>query len=174
VSAKKNRGRTPISEQQINREADVVERQASPPVPVIYETVRRHGEEEMARPVFSLWWSGVAAGLSISFSLLAQAILERHLPEAPWRILVSSLGYSVGFLMVVLGRQQLFTENTITAVLPVMANFTAANFGRMMRMWAIVLAANLTGTLLAALFCSLTPVISPEVREGMLSISPAK
>ena len=89
---------TPITE----REAEDVEERATPRTPVIYEVVRRMGEEEMARPAVSLWWSGVAAGLSISFSLLAQAILEMHLPDAPWRPLVSSLGYSVGFIMVVL------------------------------------------------------------------------
>jgi len=56
------------------REAEHVEERATPSTPVIYEVVRRMGEEEMARPGVSLWWSGIAAGLSISFSLLAQAI----------------------------------------------------------------------------------------------------
>src|SRR5215469_15499675 len=97
----------PITE----REVEDVEERSRPRTPVIYEVVRRMGEEEMERPAVSLWWSGVAAGLSISFSLLAQAILQTHLPDAPWRDLVSSLGYVVGFLMVVLSRQQLFTEN---------------------------------------------------------------
>src|SRR5665213_2627063 len=90
-----------ISEQEI----EDVEELSSPRTPVIYEVVRRIGDEEMARPATSLWWSGVAAGLSISFSLLAQAILQAHLPDAPWRQLVCSLGYCVGFLMVVLGNQ---------------------------------------------------------------------
>jgi formate/nitrite transporter FocA (FNT family) len=139
--------------------------------PLIYEVVRKRGDEEMERPAVSLWWSGVAAGLSISFSLLAQSILELHLPYAPWRILVSGFGYSVGFLMVVLGRQQLFTETTITAVLPVMASFTSSNVWRMARMWAIVWIANMAGTLFAALFCSFTPVISPDLRLAMLEIS---
>ncbi len=40
------------------------------------------------------------------------------LPDAKWRPLVDSLGYSLGFLFVILGRQQLFTENTLTAILP--------------------------------------------------------
>jgi hypothetical protein len=61
-----------------------IEELATPRTPVIYEVVRRLGEEEMVRPATSLWWSGVAAGLSISFSLLAQAILRTHLPDAPW------------------------------------------------------------------------------------------
>jgi len=148
-----------------------VEELATPRTPVIYEVVRRLGEEEMARPSTSLWWSGVAAGLSISFSLLAQAILQTHLPKADWQALVVSFGYCVGFIMAVLSRQQLFTEITITAVLPVMAKFTWSNVGRMARMWAIVLAANLAGTLFAAFFCTFTPVLQPQIYDGMLTVS---
>jgi Formate/nitrite transporter len=109
------------------REVADIEERAQPRTPVIYEVVRRLGEEEMARPPVSLWWSGVAAGLSISFSLLAQAVLYVHLPDAIWRPLVTGFGYSVGFLMVVLSRQPLFTENTITVVLLVMKQFSLAN-----------------------------------------------
>jgi formate-nitrite transporter family protein len=148
-----------------------VEELSSPRTPVIYEVVRRIGEEEMQRPATSLWWSGIAAGLSISFSLLAQAILEAHLPDAPWRSLVSSFGYCVGFIMVVMSRQQLFTESTITAVLPVAAGFTWSKLWRMARLWAIVLAANLAGTLFATLFCTFTPVTPADLLDGMLTIS---
>ena len=76
------------------REVEDVEEMSSPRTPVIYEVVRTLGDEEMERPTTSLWWSGIAAGLSISFSLLAQAILETHLPDAPWRPLVAGFGYS--------------------------------------------------------------------------------
>lgn len=153
------------------RDASAVEERATPATPVIYEVVRRHGEQEMARPSLSLWWSGVAAGLSISFSLLAQAVIDVRTPDAVWAPLAIALGYPVGFLMVVLGRQQLFTESTITMVLPVMAEPTRANFAALGRSWAIILAANLAGTLIAALFCSWTPVLSPEVRDAMLAVS---
>jgi formate/nitrite transporter FocA (FNT family) len=148
-----------------------VEEMSAPRTPVIYEVVRRLGEDEMARPATSLWWSGVAAGLSISFSLLAQAILQAHLPDAPWRPLVSSFGYCVGFLMVVLGSQQLFTESTITVVLPVLKDTTWEKIWRMGRLWAIVLTANFTGTLFAATFCTFTPVLPPELLHGMQEIS---
>jgi formate-nitrite transporter family protein len=152
------------------QEADAVEEMSAPRTPVIYEVVRRLGDEEMGRPLTSLWWSGVAAGLSISFSLLAESILETHLPDAPWKPLLTSFGYSVGFLMVVLSRQQLFTESTITVVLPVLGNLTVTNIGRVARLWAIVLIANLVGTLFAALFCSYTPVLPPEYLHGMQAI----
>lgn len=148
-----------------------VEELSTPRTPVIYEVVRRLGEEEMERPLSSLWWSGVAAGLSISFSLLSQAILTAHLPQASWQPLVVSFGYCIGFVMAVLSRQQLFTESTITAVLPVAADVTRGNIVRMARLWAIVLAANLAGTLFAALFCTFTPVLPSDIYSGMLEIS---
>jgi formate/nitrite transporter FocA (FNT family) len=153
------------------REAEQIEERSSPPTPVIYEVVRRLGEEEMGRPATSLWWSGVAAGLSISFSLLSQAILHTHLPSAAWAHLVSSLGYSVGFIMVVLARQQLFTENTLTVVLPVMAELTPRNLMLVLRIWSIVLVANMAGTLFAALFCTFTPILTPELKNGMIELS---
>ncbi|HXC89991.1 MAG TPA: formate/nitrite transporter family protein [Stellaceae bacterium] len=154
-------------------EIEDIEDRARLRTPVIYEIVRREGETEMERPITSLWWSGVAAGLSISFSLLAQAALLLHLPDVPWRPLVSSFGYSVGFLIVVLARQQLFTENTVTVVLPVMAELTAANVRRLARMWSVVFAANMTGTFVAALFCTVTPVLAPDLRAAMLELSRA-
>lgn len=163
-SAKRPKGIT-------EKEVEEVEELSSPRTPVIYEIVRRLGEEEMVRPFASLWWSGAAAGLSISFSLLAQALLEMSLPDTPWRPLVASFGYSVGFLMAVLSRQQLFTESTITAVLPLAANLTLVNLARMARMWAIVLAANLAGTLVAALLCSWTPAVAPSVLQAMIEVS---
>ena len=153
------------------QQVEHIEERSTPRTPVIYDVVRRYGEEEMARPATSLWWSGLAAGLSMSFSLLAEAILRMHLPEADWQRLVVSLGYPVGFVMVVLARQQLFTENTITVMLPVMAGPSARSIARAVRLWAIVLAANLAGTLFAALLCTFTPVIEPPLRDSMLAIS---
>src|SRR3954465_2562967 len=101
--ARISKARPGISEQEVRD----VEEMSTPRTPVIYEIVRRYGDEEMARPATSLWWSGLAAGLSMSFSLLAEAILRMRLPEAEWRELVTALGYPIGFIMVVLARQQL-------------------------------------------------------------------
>ncbi len=150
-----------------------VEELAAPRTPVIYEVVRRLGEEEMERPLTSLWWSGVAAGFSMSFSLLAQAALQTHLPDTQWRPLVAAFGYSAGFLMAVLSRQQLFTESTITVVLPVLKHLAWGKIWSMIRLWAIVFVANMIGTLFAAVFCTFTPVLPHELFAGMLGISRA-
>ena len=73
--------------------------------------------------------------------------------------------------MVVLSRQQLFTESTVTAVLPVMANMTTASLWRLGRLWGIVLIANIVGTFIAALICTFTPVLTAELRGAMLDIA---
>lgn len=119
--------------------------------PAIYEVVRRQGLEELRRTVASLWWSGVAGGLALSMSLYCQGFLHVHLPDTPWRHLITSFGYCIGFLIVILGRLQLFTENTIRVILPLLAAPTAARFGEVARLWLVVLAANLTGTFASAL-----------------------
>ena len=89
-----------------------------PRAAVVYEIVRTEGEAELIRPFSALWWSGVAAGISIGFSFLSEAALAALLPASDWRPIIAKLGYAVGFLIVILGRQQLFTENVLTAVLP--------------------------------------------------------
>lgn len=152
-------------------EIEAVEEMSTPRTPVIYEVVRRQGDEELERPAISLWWSGVAAGLSMSFSLLAEAILKGYLPDTPWRPLVVSLGYSVGFLMTVLSRQQLFTESTITVVLPVLGHLRWHHLWRLIRLWSIVLVANLVGTLFAAIFCNYSPALPVELLHSMHDIS---
>ncbi len=153
------------------RDVEDIEDRSRLRTPMIYEILRREGEDEMQRPLTSLWWSGVAAGLSVSFSLLSEAILQSHLPDAIWRPLVSGFGYCVGFLMVVLARQQLFTENTITVVLPIVASLTMANSGAWAGCGEFVLTANIIGTLSAALFWSFAPVLKPELRDVMLEIA---
>jgi formate-nitrite transporter family protein len=170
---KRGRGGTQDGEHKgiTEHEIEAVEEMSTPRTPVIYEVVRRQGDEEMERPAVSLWWSGLAAGVSMSFSLLAESVLKNHLPDAPWRPLVTSLGYSVGFLMTVLSRQQLFTESTITVVLPVLGHLTWHNVWRLARLWSIVLVANLGGTLIAALFCNYSLALPTELLHGMHEIS---
>ncbi len=138
---------------------------------VVYEIVRRDGLEELDRPKTSLIWSGVAAGLMISFSILSMAILRVHLPDTPWRPLVESLGYTTGFLLTIVGRLQLFTENTITTVIPFTHRPSWRILGAIMRLWSIVFAANLVGTLIAAAFMVFSPVFSPELLAAMGEIS---
>ena len=141
------------------------------PSSVIFEAIRREGEHELSRPLSALCWSGLAAGLTISTSVLAKGFLASILPQADWAAGISNLGYTVGFLIVILGRMQLFTENTITPILPLFLAPTRAKIGQIARMWGIVFAANMLGCLAAALVLVHGQIL-PEARfEGILSVS---
>jgi len=72
---------------------------------VVHEAIRKQGEEELTRPIAALAWSGFAAGLTMSFSLVAEGLLRSRLPDAPWRDLLVSIGYPLGYLIVIIGRQ---------------------------------------------------------------------
>ncbi len=134
---------------------------------VIHEIVREEGLAELARPVPALAVSSVAAGLSIGFSFIVEAALRAGLPDAPWRHLVASFGYTVGFLIVILGRQQLFTETTLTALIPALAERDLKTFGKTFRVWAVVLVCNLLGGALIALALARAPVLPHDVMVAM-------
>lgn len=138
---------------------------------LIYEVIRREGEEELARTNRSLVWSGIAAGMLISLSVLGEAIFRTYLPATPASYLIENLGYSLGFLAVIMGRMQLFTENTITTVLPVLHARTMGALGKMLRLWGVVLGANVIGAFAVAALFVLTPALPPELMPAIVSLS---
>ncbi len=138
---------------------------------IIHEVIREDGEREIRRSLDSLIWSGFGAGLSMGFSFLALSILRAGLPKANWTHLVAGFGYTIGFLIAVLGRQQLFTESTLTAVLPFLTRRDRKSFIAMIRLWVVVLAANLVGTVLFAFLISIPGLFGPEVTNALTEVS---
>lgn len=137
----------------------------------VHRAVREEGEEEVNRPAASLLWSGLAAGFAINASLLAEAALEAHISETPWRTLIVSLGYPIGFVIVILGRMQFFTESTITAMLPLVTRPSLWTLKRTLRLWLLVIVANLAGTALTTLALTHLPMLDPALRDGMVGVS---
>ena len=138
---------------------------------VVHETIRREGDDELQRSSSALAWSGLAAGLSMGFSLVAEGLLAAYLPDAHWRPLIAKLGYSVGFLMVILGRQQLFTENTLTVILPLLLRKNTSTLISVLRLWSIVLVSNLVGAYLFALSLGKLAIFNPHVQETLAAVS---
>jgi formate-nitrite transporter family protein len=132
-----------------------------------YEVVRVEGMRELERPTSALFWSGLAAGLSMGFSFLAEGLLRSHLPDADWRPLVAKLGYSVGFLIVILGNQQLFTENTLTPIVPLLHQWSAKRLYHVLRLCSAVLVANLIGALLFAVALARLDVVEPQAQHAL-------
>ncbi|MBV8368803.1 MAG: formate/nitrite transporter family protein, partial [Candidatus Eremiobacteraeota bacterium] len=137
---------TPIDEGEVEQ----VEKRERPHPVVIFETIRREGEADYQRPTSALFWSAIAAGGSMTFSMITMGAIQAQLPDGPARHLIASFGYTVGFLIVILGRQQLFTENTLTPLLPVFADPKAWRFRELGRLWSVIFVGNVLGALVAA------------------------
>ena len=136
-----------------------------------YEVIRREGLHELERSTSALAWSGLAAGLSMGFSFLVEGLLHSHLPDVGWRPLIAKLGYSVGFVIVILGSQQLFTENTLTPIVPLLSHRTMKRLRNVLRLWGAVLVTNIIGALIFAFVLATLNVVDPEVHRSLAEIS---
>ncbi|MFN2567822.1 MAG: formate/nitrite transporter family protein [Gemmatimonadaceae bacterium] len=137
---------------------------------ITHEVIRREGQKELERPMSALAWSGLAAGLSMGFSFVTEGLLRSHLPETPWRPLVVKFGYPVGFLIVTLASQELYTENTLRPIVPLMAKRTKELLRRVSMLWLVVLVTNLVGAALFAWVIAESDAFRPEVREAFRAI----
>ena len=155
-----------------DEEVDAVAQRKAGSAKVVHEVIRLQGDEELDRPLMSLMFSAFAAGVAISASILAEASIAMRLPDgAPWKELVVGIGYTVGFVLVILGNLQLFTENTVTAVLPLATHPSLRNLARMLRLWVAVLVANVAGTLLVAVLMIHRIVLSTDQLRAALTLS---
>jgi formate/nitrite transporter FocA (FNT family) len=174
VQDRESREQTPTSSEKslTSKERDTVAEHGNLSPLTLYSIVLREGEDELQRPKISLWWSGVAAGVGISTSVLVEGIIRSNLgSDHPYLTLIESLGYTFGFVLVILCRLQLFTENTITVVLPVLAEPTRNRFYRTARLWGIVLAANLCGTFVTAAIAVHGGILTVDTLAAILEIS---
>jgi len=146
------------------------EARTAPDARAVHEAILREGSSEIERPFSALAWSGLAAGLSMGFSLITEGLLRARLPDEPWRPIVADLGYTVGFLFVVLGRQQLFTENTLTAVLPFLQRPAARTLAKVALLWTAVLASNLVGALVLASVLAFSAAVDVEAQAAFADI----
>lgn len=151
-------------------EREALER-AGPRAPVVYAAISARGMEELSRPAISLWGSGISAGIALMTSVIAEGLLVHELPTFPGYHAVTDIGYTLGFIIVIMGRMQLFTEDTVTPVLPLLANPSRYRLARTARLWAVIFAANLVGTFIAALTLTNVPIVRPDQLESILEVA---
>lgn len=147
------------------------EKRVSPSAEIVFKAIRKEGEGELNRPSSQLAWSGLAAGLAMGFSFIAEGLLVYHLPDATWTGAVTALGYTVGFVIVVLGRQQLYTETPLIAVLPVLTESREGKVLRMVRLWVVVLSMNILGTAVFAGVVAGTSLFNEAEHVSFVKIS---
>lgn len=163
--------RDPAIESLSRGEEEEAKERAGPRPPVVYASISARGMEELGRPTISLWGSGIAAGLILMVSVISEGLIEHELPDMVGKALIADIGYTLGFILVILGRLQLFTENTITPVLPLLANPTRRAFYRTGRLWAIVFSANMVGTMIAAVMLVWGDIVTDAQISAILDVS---
>jgi len=131
----------------------------------IYEQVSRNARRELARPSSALAVSGIVGGLTMGLTGLSVSAVTAQLGQSPTAQFIAFLLYPMGFMAVILGRGQLFTENTLYPVALILAE--RRYFLATLRLWGIVFPSNIAGALLFAMLCARTKALQPEILAAM-------
>jgi formate/nitrite transporter FocA (FNT family) len=139
----------------------------------IYEQVANNARQELGRSSVSLAISGLAGGVFMGLSALGNAIAIALLTpagSAPTQtvLFIGKMFYPLGFIVVILGRSQLFTENTLYPVALVLAE--KKHVWKTLRLWATVLPANVLGALAFAAIVSLTGALRPDMVHALSNL----
>jgi formate/nitrite transporter FocA (FNT family) len=132
----------------------------------IHDNILAPAEEELERPASALLWSALSSGLVIGFSFLAGAYMQTLVPERLGDA-AAAVVYPLGFILVIMARSALFTENTIVPIMPLLNRRTRQTLRKVLRLWSILLAGNLVGALAFAWALARTPMVAPELQEPL-------
>jgi formate-nitrite transporter family protein len=143
----------------------MAEERVRPSAEDIYERVKADAHEELERPVAALAFSALFAGATLGFSGLAAAAVLSEMGGHSSARLVAALFYPVGFVAAILGRAQLFTENTLYPV--TLALDDRRHVRGTLRLWSVVWAANVVGTFLFALLAVQSAGLSPSITHEL-------
>src|SRR5690242_11986659 len=138
----------------------------------IFDAAKQNAREELRRSVRTLAFSGLAGGLAMGLTGLSVASLRAILGTGTWEELVSFLIYPIGFIAVIIGRAQLFTENTLYPVVLVLdePRKLRTNSVKMLRLWGVVFAANVVGAFLFALLAIRSAALSPDISSELVKL----
>src|SRR3954466_1556329 len=136
----------------------------------ILDSVVESAREEIERGSLALGFSGLAAGMSMGLTGLAVAIVLTFSGQSEAAKLTARLLYPLGFIVVIIGRQQLFTENTLYPVALCLKERRWANIRESLRLWAVVFVANVLGAFLYALLVSKASSLRPDILHALVSL----
>lgn len=134
----------------------------------IFEAASENARDEVRRSPIKLAFSGVAGGITLGLTGLGVACIHALIGSGGWEDLIAFLIYPIGFITVIIGRQQLFTENTLYPVILVLDEHRYV--GKTLRLWGIVFATNLVGATLFAVLAILSGALRPEIASQLIKM----
>jgi formate/nitrite transporter FocA (FNT family) len=136
--------------------------------PEIFEAATENARSELNRPSRNLAFSGLAGGITLGLTGIGVAAVRALLGEGGWQELVSYLIYPAGFIAVIIGRSQLFTENTLYPVVLVL--YERGHVLDTLRLWAVVFASNILGAAVFAALTIRTAALRPEMAHALIKL----
>src|SRR5918994_544036 len=132
----------------------------------IHHNILEPAEKEIERPTAALLWSALAAGLVIGFSFLASAFVSELVSESHQNA-AAAAAYPLGFIFVIMARSELFTENTLVPVVPLLEHRDRDRLMKLLRIWGLLLLGNLIGALVFGWALARTPMVEPTLRPAL-------
>ncbi|MCU1287308.1 MAG: Formate/nitrite family of transporter [Acidobacteriales bacterium] len=134
----------------------------------IFDAAASAAKDELSRTSSALAISGLAGGVTMGLTGLGVAVARAHLGSGEWQQFASMLLYPIGFISVIIGRAQLFTENTLYPVILVLES--PRHLANMLRLWGLVFSSNIVGALLFALIAAKTAALEPSIRQSLFDL----
>lgn len=134
----------------------------------IFEHVTQSGRDELSRPTIALIFSGFAGGIGMGLTGLGVALMISYLGDSPTAQLISFAFYPVGFIVVIIGRAQLFTENTLYPVVLILDE--RRHVLNTLRLWAAVFVSNVAGAIFVGWLLMKTGALSPNFADALAGL----
>ncbi len=134
----------------------------------IFEKVIENARDELRRSSRALAFSGVAGGMGMGLTGLSVAVAQSILGTGRWQDFASLLFYPLGFVAVIIGRAQLFTENTLFPVALILTE--RKHVLNTLRLWSVVFLANIAGAMLFAFVTMKTGALPFEVGARLAAL----
>jgi len=136
--------------------------------PEIFEAAIENARSELGRSTRTLAFSGIAGGLTMGLTGLSVASVRAILGTGSWQNLVSYLIYPLGFIAVIIGRAQLFTENTLYPVILVLDE--PRHVVATARLWVVVYVSNVLGALGFAMLAVRTGALHGDIVSQLVEL----
>jgi formate/nitrite transporter FocA (FNT family) len=131
----------------------------------VFQRIIAAADEEIDTGTRELFFSALAGGFAITLTFLIYSSMTAKTDNP----VVASLLYPIGFIYIILGGYQLYTENTLPPVALVLERL--ASFPALLRTWSVVAVGNFAGGAMGALVLAYTGVFSPEAATVAMDIS---
>jgi formate/nitrite transporter FocA (FNT family) len=131
----------------------------------ILERVLYDADEEISRDTLQLFFSSLAAGFSITLTVL----LFSSMTALSNQKIVASLLYPLGFVYIIIGNYQLYTENTLPPVALTIERLSSVP--AMLIMWIVILLGNILGGTIGAMGLAYGNVLSPGASTALMEIA---